>query len=37
MEHTKLRESAALYGAHFKAEKSDIDLENTFFLDVRIE
>jgi len=33
----QLRESAALYGAHFKAEKSDIGLENTFFWDLRIE
>lgn len=33
----QLRESAALYGAHFKAEKRVIGPENTYFWDLRIE
>jgi len=33
----QLRESAALYGTHFKAEKVVIGPENTYFWDLRIE
>jgi len=33
----QLRESAAFYEAHFKAEKSDIGPKNTYFWDLKIE
>jgi hypothetical protein len=33
----QLRESAARYGAQFKAEKSNIDIENTFLGGFKIE
>jgi putative transposase len=33
----QLRESTALYEAHFKAEKNDIGHENTYFWDLKIE
>ena len=32
-----LRKSGALYGAYFKAEKSDIGPENLYFGDLKIE
>jgi hypothetical protein len=32
-----LRKTAALYGAHFKAEKRVIGPENKYFWDLRIE
>ena len=33
----QLRESTALYRADFKTEKSDIDLENTYLWDLKVE
>jgi hypothetical protein len=33
----QLRESTATYKALFEAEKEDIDIENTFFWDVKVE
>jgi putative transposase len=33
----QLSESTALYGTDFKAEKNDIDLETTYFWDLKVE